>query len=212
MPDRQNAPTCTARHLFPANDRRKRAAGRAAGRTAFRPRRLSAACGVLQPVETLPIAGHAFRASSPAMRTFLKNFLLYRTYQGCAMKPAHPYGKHRRVQDASTRGRKPALVPDKFSNAIQCYYSRPLDVALPDAAFYLVGAHADQRHRIHATAVSGAGKFPSCPAAISDARCAASIRARTGSGSRSSPRTADVPRPRNELRLLPNTVTDTQPP
>jgi N-succinyldiaminopimelate aminotransferase len=84
------------------------------------------------------------RSNVPGMRSgfaagdaqILKKFLLYRTYQGCAMSPP--------VQMASTAAWKDEahvvdnrrLYREKFSTVLDIL--RPvLDVEMPDAAFYL---------------------------------------------------------------------------
>jgi N-succinyldiaminopimelate aminotransferase len=84
------------------------------------------------------------RSNAPGMRSgfvagdaaILKKFLLYRTYQGCAMSPA--------VQAASTAAWKDEahvvenrrLYREKFAAALEIL--RPvLEVDMPDAAFYL---------------------------------------------------------------------------
>lgn len=84
------------------------------------------------------------RSNVPGMRSgfvagdasILKKFLLYRTYQGCAMSPPIHMASIAAWQDEAHVVANRRAYKDKFSNVINIL-KPALDVTLPDAAFYL---------------------------------------------------------------------------
>ncbi len=84
------------------------------------------------------------RSNVPGMRSgfvagdasILKKFLLYRTYQGCAMSPPIHMASIAAWQDEAHVIENRRAYKDKFTNVINILKSA-LDVTLPDAAFYL---------------------------------------------------------------------------
>ena len=113
----------------------------------------NAPLGALQAAQRLGRAGYprlvvfsslSKRSNVPGMRSgfvagdanILKKFLLYRTYQGCAMSPPIHMASIAAWQDEAHVVENRRLYRDKFSNAINIL-KPALDVALPDAAFYL---------------------------------------------------------------------------
>jgi len=84
------------------------------------------------------------RSNVPGMRSgfvagdaaVLKKFLLYRTYQGCAMSPPIHMASIAAWQDEAHVVENRRLYKEKFSNVINIL-KPALDVTLPDAAFYL---------------------------------------------------------------------------
>ncbi len=101
------------------------------------------------------------RSNVPGMRSgfvagdaaILKQFLLYRTYHGCAMSPAVQHGQHRRLARRGPRARKPPPVPGKVRPAVTPIVAAIcLDTRMPDAGFYL-------------WARTPASRIPSSPAA-----------------------------------------------
>lgn len=84
------------------------------------------------------------RSNVPGMRSgfvagnaaVLKQYLLYRTYQGCAMSPAVQEASITAWNDEAHVVENRRLYREKFSAALEIL--RPvLDVEMPDAAFYL---------------------------------------------------------------------------
>lgn len=84
------------------------------------------------------------RSNVPGMRSgfvagdaaVLKKFLLYRTYQGCAMGPAVQAASVAAWKDEDHVAENRRLYREKFAAALEIL--RPvLDVEMPDAAFYL---------------------------------------------------------------------------
>ncbi len=84
------------------------------------------------------------RSNVPGMRSgfvagdaaILKKFLLYRTYQGCAMSPPSHMASIAAWQDEAHVVENRRLYREKFNNVINVL-KPSLDAALPDAAFYL---------------------------------------------------------------------------
>jgi N-succinyldiaminopimelate aminotransferase len=74
-----------------------------------------------------------FAAGDPAI---LEKYLLYRTYQGCAMSPPVQQASTTAWNDEAHVVENRRLYREKFAAAVEIL--RPcLDVAMPDAAFYL---------------------------------------------------------------------------
>ena len=84
------------------------------------------------------------RSNVPGMRSgfvagdaqILKKFLLYRTYQGCAMSPPIHMASIAAWQDEAHVVENRRLYVDKFTNVIKVLH-QTLPVEMPDAAFYL---------------------------------------------------------------------------
>jgi N-succinyldiaminopimelate aminotransferase len=84
------------------------------------------------------------RSNVPGMRSgfvagdaqILKKFLLYRTYQGCAMSPPIHMASIAAWQDEAHVAENRRLYRDKFHNVINVLHPA-LAVEMPDAAFYL---------------------------------------------------------------------------
>ena len=84
------------------------------------------------------------RSNVPGMRsgfvagdaTILKTFLLYRTYQGCAMSPAVQAASVAAWQDEAHVVENRRFYREKFE-AVLPILKPVLDVEMPDAAFYL---------------------------------------------------------------------------
>jgi len=84
------------------------------------------------------------RSNVPGMRSgfvagdaqILKKFLLYRTYQGCAMSPPIHMASIAAWQDEAHVVENRRLYVDKFYNVIN-ELQKTLPVEMPDAAFYL---------------------------------------------------------------------------
>ncbi|MEP4145653.1 MAG: succinyldiaminopimelate transaminase [Halioglobus sp.] len=66
----------------------------------------------------------------------LAKFLLYRTYQGCAMPPHHQIASVAAWQDEAHVVANRALYREKFQ-AVTAIFNGHLDVSMPDAGFYL---------------------------------------------------------------------------
>lgn len=109
--------------------------------------------GALQAAQQLGRAGYprlvvfsslSKRSNVPGMRSgfvagdaaVLKKFLLYRTYQGCAMSPAVSAASAAAWQDEAHVVENRRLYREKFDTALSIL--KPvMDVPRPDAAFYL---------------------------------------------------------------------------
>jgi N-succinyldiaminopimelate aminotransferase len=84
------------------------------------------------------------RSNVPGMRSgfvagdadILRRFLLYRTYHGCAMSPVVQHASAAAWRDEDHVVRNRALYREKFAR-VTPLLSRVMDVALPDAGFYL---------------------------------------------------------------------------
>ena len=84
------------------------------------------------------------RSNVPGMRSgfvagdaeILKKFLLYRTYQGCAMSPPIQVASIAAWQDEAHVAENRRLYREKFDTALEIL-KPALDVERPDAAFYL---------------------------------------------------------------------------
>jgi len=84
------------------------------------------------------------RSNVPGMRSgfvagdaaVLKKFLLYRTYQGCAMSPPVQTASTAAWQDETHVVKNRRLYREKFETALSIL-KPSLDVEMPDAAFYL---------------------------------------------------------------------------
>ncbi len=84
------------------------------------------------------------RSNLPGMRSgfvagdaqLLKSYLLYRTYQGCAMPPVHQIASVEAWNDEQHVKQNRKLYVEKFAAVIDML--RPvIDITLPDAGFYL---------------------------------------------------------------------------
>jgi N-succinyldiaminopimelate aminotransferase len=69
-------------------------------------------------------------------RALLKPYLLYRTYQGCAMPGAHQHASIAAWNDEEHVIENRRLYREKFAAAFPLI-SKTLDVQMPDASFYL---------------------------------------------------------------------------
>lgn len=84
------------------------------------------------------------RSNVPGLRSgfvagdasIVEKFLLYRTYHGCAMNPAVQYASIAAWNDETHVQENRRLYADKFAH-VQPILGKALEVAMPDAAFYL---------------------------------------------------------------------------
>ena len=123
------------------------------------------------------------RSNVPGMRSgfvagdaeILKKFLLYRTYQGCAMSPPVQAASIVAWQDEAHVVENRRLYREKFDTALEIL-KPALDVDRPDAAFYL-WARTPGSDTSSRGACTSRRRYRCCPEAISGAKRTASTRA-----------------------------------